>query len=511
MNRQISRVALVVAPAARVADRRDDVLADLGLGRPRGAAGQRDPARRAVRDQPRHDLRRRTARPCSPTNVRKKVGGQTLYFRTYPTHGFASQAIGYSTQSRSRAGLEREENTYLTASNKNLGTILDKLGDRLKGATIKGNDLVLNLKPGRSGSPSSCSRGKCGAAVVLNPKTGAVYVMASSPTYDPNLIEKPTATRRSRRRRRRARRRPRRSSTAPRRASTRRARRSRRHRRGRARRRHLHARLDLLRPRLLHRVRQAGLQRARPDGPEASATSTSSRRSSTRSTRSSATSARSSAPRAMLEQAKKFGFYSVPPLETPSDARRASRALPRTASCSTRGPREPQVDPGRLAFGQEPMLATPLQMAMVAAAVANDGRRDEADAREEGAVAGRRRSSRSLHPHELRQATKPATAADAEGHDGQGGRRAAPARTAQIPGVIVAGKTGTAETGTPGVYDAWFIFFAPAENPVLAGAVVVESQRNGFGGAVAAPIAKAAHAGDPAAASNASSRPERAS
>ena len=61
---------------------------------------------------------------------------------------------------------------------------------------------------------------------------------------------------------------------------------------------------------------------------------------------------------------------------------------------------------------------------------------------------------------------------------------------AQIPGVTVAGKTGTAETGAPRVYDAWFVFFAPAENPVLAGAVVVERQLDGFGGSVSAPIAK---------------------
>ena len=47
--------------------------------------------------------------------------------------------------------------------------------------------------------------------------------------------------------------------------------------------------------------------------------------------------------------------------------------------------------------------------------------------------------------------------------------------------------TGTAETGVPNVYDAWFIFFAPAEKPVVAGAVVVENQLNGFGGAIAAP------------------------
>ena len=62
---------------------------------------------------------------------------------------------------------------------------------------------------------------------------------------------------------------------------------------------------------------------------------------------------------------------------------------------------------------------------------------------------------------------------------------------AQIPGVVVAGKTGTAETWRANVYDAWFIFFAPADDPqIVAGAVVVEHQLNGFGGAIAAPIAK---------------------
>jgi peptidoglycan glycosyltransferase len=63
-------------------------------------------------------------------------------------------------------------------------------------------------------------------------------------------------------------------------------------------------------------------------------------------------------------------------------------------------------------------------------------------------------------------------------------------RAAAIPGVKVAGKTGTAETNEPHVYTAWFIFFAPADNPQIAGAVVLEHQTNGFGGDVAAPIAK---------------------
>jgi len=122
-------------------------------------------------------------------NVRRRAGGQTLYFRRYPTHGFASQVVGYSTQGRSRAGVERQENAYLTASNANLGTIFDKLTQSLKGATIQGNNLVLNLHVGAQRLAENALRGKCGAAVVLNPKTGAVYVMASSPTFDPNKIE----------------------------------------------------------------------------------------------------------------------------------------------------------------------------------------------------------------------------------------------------------------------------------------------------------------------------------
>ena len=62
-------------------------------------------------------------------NVATKSAGGTLYFRRYPQHGLASQVVGYSTQGRSRAGIEREENAYLTASNANLGTIFDKLSD----------------------------------------------------------------------------------------------------------------------------------------------------------------------------------------------------------------------------------------------------------------------------------------------------------------------------------------------------------------------------------------------
>jgi peptidoglycan glycosyltransferase len=60
---------------------------------------------------------------------------------------------------------------------------------------------------------------------------------------------------------------------------------------------------------------------------------------------------------------------------------------------------------------------------------------------------------------------------------------------AAIPGVPVAGKTGTAEIGIAHRYDAWFIAFAPANDPQVAVAVALENQ-SGFGGETAAPIAK---------------------
>ena len=56
-----------------------------------------------------------------------------------------------------------------------------------------------------------------------------------------------------------------------------------------------------------------------------------------------------------------------------------------------------------------------------------------------------------------------------------------------ISGIEVAGKTGTAETGVDGNSHAWFLAFAPAQDPVIAVAVIVEN--GGHGGSVAAPIA----------------------
>ena len=189
----------------------------------------------------------------------------------------------------------------------------------------------------------------------------------------------------------------------------------------------------------------------------------------------------------ILDQAKKFGFYSRPPIELPSSEVAASglydfrrHALFDDAS---------KVDPGRLAFGQERMLTTPLQMALVAAAVANNGVEMEPHLLKKVTAPGSGNTLVRVRPQVWKRPMKPSTAA-ALNQMMQAVVTGGTGTAAQIPGIKVAGKTGTAETGLDHVYDAWFIFFAPADHPQVAGAVVVEHQLNGFGGSVSAPIAK---------------------
>ena len=64
---------------------------------------------------------------------------------------------------------------------------------------------------------------------------------------------------------------------------------------------------------------------------------------------------------------------------------------------------------------------------------------------------------------------------------------------AQLGNVSVAGKTGTASIGLPGsnLTQPWFIGFAPVNDPQVAVAVTIEKTEGGFGGTVAAPIARA--------------------
>jgi peptidoglycan glycosyltransferase len=426
------------------------------------------------------------------TNVKVKRGDKTLYFRRYPTRGLAAQVVGYSTQARSRAGLEREENAYLTASNANIGTVVDKLTNRLTGGTIVGNDVILTINSKLQRLAETQLRGKCGSAVLLNPKTGAVLAMASSPTYDPNLIETPNGYRKILNTRTAACR-----GTSP---------------------LFNRATQGLYAPGSTFKIVTAAAaldsgtftpesrfndpgycieygdkvsNAGNPEtGPEVFGNVNLVQAFEHSINAVFCEIGKKLGAESVLDKAKDFGFYSVPPLEVPADARSASglySGRPRRLF----DPRNPntQVDPGRLAFGQERMLVTPLQMAMVASGVANGGVVMKPHVMKEIKSANGKVVVR-VRPQQYSKAMKPETAAALNSMMVQA-VVSGTGTAAQIPGITVAGKTGTAETGVNRVYTAWFVFFAPAENPRVAGAVVLENQLDGFGGKVSAPIAKA--------------------
>lgn len=139
------------------------------------------------------------------------------------------------------------------------------------------------------------------------------------------------------------------------------------------------------------------------------------------------------------------------------------------------------------AFGQANVRATPLQMAMVSAAVANGGvlqRPTLVDS-----IIGPDLSPIDTVEPEIYNTAMSSTTADAMTAMMLAAVSNGVSSNARISGVDVAGKTGTAEDGQ-GSYSLWFTGFAPADDPQVAVAVVLENAE-GFGNTVAAPIARA--------------------
>jgi peptidoglycan glycosyltransferase len=137
-------------------------------------------------------------------------------------------------------------------------------------------------------------------------------------------------------------------------------------------------------------------------------------------------------------------------------------------------------------IGQGQDLASPLQMALVAAAVADGGKIMKPYAVSEVQDYNGTTLQR-FGPQEWGSAMKEETSATLTDMMVQVVSKGT-GTAARIDGVDVAGKTGTAETGVEGQAHAWFISFAPANDPKIAVAVIVEN--GGEGGAVAAPIAR---------------------
>ena len=182
---------------------------------------------------------------------------------------------------------------------------------------------------------------------------------------------------------------------------------------------------------------------------------------------------------AIAKQAKAFGFgeeLAIPLKSTPS-------VYPENLD---------DAQTALTSFGQFDVRVTPLQMAMVSAAIANAGIEmkpylvdqiftSNLTLLEEGKPTELRRSITTSSAERLK------TMMIASVSSGVGSN-------AKIPGVKVAGKTGTAENGVNDPYTLWFTGFAPADNPQVAVAVVIEDGggkgQSGRGNTVAAPVAK---------------------
>jgi peptidoglycan glycosyltransferase len=413
-------------------------------------------------------------------NRQRKVDGQTFYFRRYPQGDLASNIIGYSTQARSRAGLERSLNDYLTGSNGSLRTVLGTKLDALAGKTIVGNSVTLTIDPELQRAAQRALAGNCGAAVALDPSTGAVLAMATSPGYDANQVERNYGQ---------ILRRPAACSPAARLLNR--------------------ATAGLYAPgstfKLVTAAAALDTGKVTPDtdftdpgycteyGKPVYNYDTDSpfgRVSFHQALQYSINSVFCEVGKRLggitiLDYGRRFGMYADPGLELPSDEQRPSGLYQRGKLFFPK--QDFQVDPGRLAFGQERLGITPLQMAMVASAIANDGVLMQPYLVQLIRSPGGKVVVRH-EPKEVGRVMKTSTS-QALTDMMVSAVSAGTGTAAQISGVEVAGKTGTAETGVAGRNTTWFVAFAPAEDARIAVSVALENQ-TGTGGSTAAPIAR---------------------
>jgi peptidoglycan glycosyltransferase len=194
----------------------------------------------------------------------------------------------------------------------------------------------------------------------------------------------------------------------------------------------------------------------------------------------------------MQDYMERFGFYKTPPIDLPSGEVTASgerltagsRLLPVTNT---------NIDLGRTAIGQANLTVTPLQMAMVASAIADGGKLMEPRLATK-VVNPDGQTVETIAPKldDRVMSAKTATEMGSMMTDVVEEGTGQSANLGSLKGEV-AGKTGTATaTGTADgqpLDDAWFIGFAPVSAPKIAVAVVLRNIPNGYGGTYSAPIA----------------------
>jgi peptidoglycan glycosyltransferase len=416
-------------------------------------------------------------------------GAHPVYVRDYPQGSLYGNPVGYSFVNTGQTGIERSENPVLAGERNEFTSILDQL----RGIPQAGDNVTLTINshaqqvatqalqnaiastPGASGSG--------GAVVALDPSTGAVDAMASVPGYDPNKVKNTQSFEQITH-----------DKSAP----------------------------------IVNRATQSTY----PPGSTMKVVTAAAALDSGQFTPSTTLTANSPTniggvplfndsnqsfgsidmtfaltnsvntyfaqvgerlgTSTMVEYMKRFGFYSDPELDYPSDQMAASGAYNSSGDLVTSG-----FDVGRVAIGQGGAegqnLATPLQMAEVAATVANGGRLMQPTFVQQ-VTDSDGRVTQKLSPHLQSTAISPQTATeltDMMTHVTQEGTAAGLTVNGPSGNVTFAGKTGTAEIGDPanGINQPWFIAFAPAQDPQVAVAATIERCQGCFGAEVAGPVA----------------------
>jgi len=401
-------------------------------------------------------------------------GRESTYQRTYPTGSAFANAIGYDYIDPGTSGVEQFRDSALDGHG---STNLQSILNQLQGKEPEGDKVVTTLRPGAQEVANAKLAGYEGAVVALEPRSGAVTVMASSPSYDPNKLSTGKG--------------------------------------------YEQVATDPGSP-LVNRATQYGYApgstfkivtaTAAIDTGMFTPESTLSGRngilvsgvpldndedesfgqiSLTQALAKSVNTvyaqvAERLGKRTLARYMSRFGFDRKPQLDYPAKEMSASGEYEGERLLQ---PTSANVDVGRLGIGQDKLDVTALQMAEVAAAVANDGRLmvPHLTARivdPEGRVVER------VSPRVQSVVMKPSTAKavtsmmEAVVNEGTG-------EAAKISGVQVAGKTGTAETeiGTA-LNNVWFIAFAPAPNPRVVVAATLRKVP-GYGAVYALPVVKA--------------------
>ena len=412
--------------------------------------------------------------------------GRYRYLRVYPDAAAYAPVTGFYSLRFSSTGLERAEDTVLNGSDERL--FGKRLADFFTGRDPRGGNVDTTLVPRVQRAAWQAIQQGCGgpckgSVVALEPSTGKILAMVSSPSYDPNLLATHDTEEQGQ-----AWQQLRDDPSSP---LTNRAI-SERYPPG-----------STFKVITTAAALQAGISEneqftAAPRIPLPNSTATLENYGGTPCGNAPTAPLREAFERscntafvelgirlggdALRNTADAFGFDSAP------------APIPLQVAESTVGPMTDAAAVGMSSMGQKDVAVTPLQNAMVAAAIANDGvlmqpylvdRLKGPDLSEISNTA----------PAELRRAVSPQVAAKLS--DLMVASEKFTQQDGAIPGVQIASKTGTAEHGTDPRNTpphAWYIAFAPAESPRVAVAVLVENGGDRLaatGGALAAPIGRA--------------------